>query len=492
MLRRLMLEISGLRKVFPNGVVALDGVDLVVPAGEIVGVIGRSGTGKSTLIRCVNRLEEPTAGTISLEGEDITRMRGPQLRAARRRIGMIFQQFNLLTSRTAAENVALPLEIAGVGRAERRRRAHELLDLVGLGDRGDSYPAQLSGGQKQRVGIARALASEPSLLLSDEATSALDAETTNSVLDLLRRINAELGLTVLLITHEMDVVRRACDSVALLDAGPRRRARPARRGRRARDSRLATGLLPQFGRVEVGEHEAAEELVLFDDADERLAAAVAGRRADRGRSDGAHRRPARHPRARRLPEGGDGMSEWTPLLWEATLETLAMVGVAMLVTIPFGLLLGVLLLLTDRGGLLESPVANRVLGAVVNVGRSVPFIILLVAVIPLTRALVGTTIGTTAAIVPLALATIPFFARIVETALREVPGGLVEAALASGARRREVVRRSWSPRRSPASCPGSPSPRSASSATPPWPAPSVAEASATWPSGTATSATRRR
>ena len=173
-----MLEISGLRKVFPNGVVALDGVDLVVPAGEIVGVIGRSGTGKSTLIRCVNRLEEPTAGTISLEGEDITRMRGPQLRAARRRIGMIFQQFNLLTSRTAAENVALPLEIAGVGRAERRRRAHELLDLVGLGDRGDSHPAQLSGGQKQRVGIARALASEPSLLLSDEATSALDAETT--------------------------------------------------------------------------------------------------------------------------------------------------------------------------------------------------------------------------------------------------------------------------------------------------------------------------
>ena len=155
-----MLEISGLRKVFPNGVVALDGVDLVVPAGEIVGVIGRSGTGKSTLIRCVNRLEEPTAGTISLEGEDITRMRGPQLRAARRRIGMIFQQFNLLTSRTAAENVALPLEIAGVGRAERRRRAHELLDLVGLGDRGDSHPAQLSGGQKQRVGIARALASD--------------------------------------------------------------------------------------------------------------------------------------------------------------------------------------------------------------------------------------------------------------------------------------------------------------------------------------------
>jgi D-methionine transport system ATP-binding protein len=271
-----MLEISGLRKTFPNGVVALDGVDLVVPKGEIVGVIGRSGTGKSTLIRCVNRLEEPTAGTITLEGEDLTRMRGPQLRAARRRIGMIFQQFNLLSSRTAAENVALPLEIAGVGRAERRRRALELLDLVGLGDRGASYPSQLSGGQKQRVGIARALASEPALLLSDEATSALDAETTNSVLDLLRKINAELGLTVLLITHEMDVVRRACDSVALLDAGKVVEHGPLGEVVARPNSRLAAGLLPQFGRVEVGEHEDASELVLFDEeADERLAAAVA-------------------------------------------------------------------------------------------------------------------------------------------------------------------------------------------------------------------------
>ncbi|MBE2319031.1 ATP-binding cassette domain-containing protein [Solirubrobacter sp. CPCC 204708] len=270
-----MLEISGLRKVFPNGVVALDGVDLSVPAGEIVGVIGRSGTGKSTLIRCVNRLEEPTAGTITLDGADITRMGGAELRATRRRIGMIFQQFNLLTSRTAAENVALPLEIAGVGRAERGRRAHELLELVGLGDRGGSYPSQLSGGQKQRVGIARALASEPSLLLSDEATSALDAETTTSVLDLLRRINAELGLTVLLITHEMDVVRAACDRVALLDAGRVVEEGPLGEVVARPGSRLASGLLPSLGRVEVGGHEHAEEVVLFEDAEERLAAAIA-------------------------------------------------------------------------------------------------------------------------------------------------------------------------------------------------------------------------
>jgi D-methionine transport system ATP-binding protein len=261
-----MLEIRGLRKVFPNGVVALDGVDLDVPDGEIVGVIGRSGTGKSTLIRCVNRLEEPTAGQILIDGRDVTRMRGAQLRATRRRIGMIFQQFNLLSSRTAAENVALPLEIAGVPRAERRRRALELLDLVGLADREASHPAQLSGGQKQRVGIARALASEPTILLSDEATSALDAETTNSVLDLLRRINAELGLTVLLITHEMDVVRRVCDSVALLDAG-----RVVEHGRLGEvvgrpGSRLAAGLLPAFGRIEVGADERTREVILLDDA----------------------------------------------------------------------------------------------------------------------------------------------------------------------------------------------------------------------------------
>ena len=264
------IQIRGLRKVFPNGVVALDGVDLDVAAGEILGVVGRSGTGKSTLIRCVNRLEEPTAGSSHIGGSDVNRMRGAQMRATRRKVGMIFQQFNLLTSRTALENVSLPLEIAGASRAERRKRALELLDLVGLADRAGSYPAQLSGGQKQRVGIARALASEPSVLLSDEATSALDAETTGSVLELLRRINAELGLTVLLITHEMDVVRRVCDSVALLDAGRVTEHGPLGEVVARPDSKLATGLLPSFGRVEVDD--AHDVVLLGEDADERIAA----------------------------------------------------------------------------------------------------------------------------------------------------------------------------------------------------------------------------
>ncbi|MBS2535902.1 ATP-binding cassette domain-containing protein [Catenulispora sp. NF23] len=199
---------------------ALDGVDLSVAAGEVYGVVGRSGAGKSTLIRCVNLLERPTSGTVSVAGRELTALSGRQLRAERRRIGMVFQHFNLLSSRSARENVELPLEIGGsLTRRERRARADELLDVVGLADRADAHPAQLSGGQKQRVGIARALAADPHVLLSDEATSALDPETTRSVLRLLKEVNERLGVTVLLITHEMDVVKAVCDSAALMRDG---------------------------------------------------------------------------------------------------------------------------------------------------------------------------------------------------------------------------------------------------------------------------------
>ena len=186
---------------------ALDGIDLSVPAGSILGVIGRSGAGKSTLIRLVNGLEKPTGGRVVVDGTEVSALDERGLRAVRSRVGMIFQHFNLLSSRTAYANVALPLEIAGVAKAEIRTRVEPLLDLVGLADKSHRYPAELSGGQKQRVGIARALATQPKVLLSDEATSALDPETTRSILELLSSINRELGLTILLITHEMSVIR---------------------------------------------------------------------------------------------------------------------------------------------------------------------------------------------------------------------------------------------------------------------------------------------
>ncbi|AMT94669.1 methionine ABC transporter ATP-binding protein [Brevibacterium linens] len=213
-----MIELRALRKVF-GGTVALEEIDLSVPAGEIHGIVGRSGAGKSTLIRCLTGLEKPSSGTVTIDGLNLTHQSGPGLRKARRNIGMVFQHVNLLDSRTALKNVAHPLEIAGVGKAERLAKAQELLDFVGLGDRAKNYPSQLSGGQKQRVGIARALAAEPKVLLCDEPTSALDASTTEQILGLIRSLRDRLGITVLIITHEMAVVREICDSVTLLADG---------------------------------------------------------------------------------------------------------------------------------------------------------------------------------------------------------------------------------------------------------------------------------
>ena len=198
---------------------ALHGVNLQVQPGEVFGIIGRSGAGKSSLVRCINLLNRPTQGRVAVAGTDLTALPPAGLRAARRDIGMVFQHFNLLSSRTVFDNVALPLELAGVEPGEIRKRVAPLLDLVGLAALADRYPAQISGGQKQRVGIARALASRPKVLLSDEATSALDPETTRSILALLQQINRELGLTVVLITHQMQVIRQIAHRVAVMDAG---------------------------------------------------------------------------------------------------------------------------------------------------------------------------------------------------------------------------------------------------------------------------------
>lgn len=207
-------------RVNGSDVVALHPLDLRVESGEIFGIIGHSGAGKSTLIRLINGIERVSAGQLIVDGENIPELDDERLRTLRRRVGMIFQHFNLLTAKTVAENVAFPLHLAGT-RSKRviEQRVAELLDLVGLSAHATKYPSQLSGGQKQRVGIARALACAPKILLCDEATSALDPQTTASVLQLLSDINRQLGLTIVLITHEMDVVRRICDRVAVLDAG---------------------------------------------------------------------------------------------------------------------------------------------------------------------------------------------------------------------------------------------------------------------------------
>ncbi|UQY44969.1 methionine ABC transporter ATP-binding protein MetN [Erwinia sp. PK3-005] len=217
-----MIKLSNITKVFQQGtrtITALSDVSLHVPAGQIYGVIGSSGAGKSTLIRCVNLLERPTSGSVLVDGQELTTLSESQLTLARRQIGMIFQHFNLLNSRTVFGNVALPLELDNTPRATIKARVTELLDLVGLADKQDAWPANLSGGQKQRVAIARALASSPKVLLCDEATSALDPATTRAILELLKDINRRLGITILLITHEMDVVKRICDQVAVISNG---------------------------------------------------------------------------------------------------------------------------------------------------------------------------------------------------------------------------------------------------------------------------------
>lgn len=216
------IRLQGVRKAYGTAtgpVEALRGIDLSIGKGEIFGIIGRSGAGKSSLIRTLNRLEEVSAGQVLIDGQDIGALSTAQLVQLRRRIGMIFQHFNLLASQTVLENLALPLKAAGVGRAVIEQRARELLKLVGLEGKEHAYPSRLSGGQKQRVGIARALMLEPSLLLCDEATSALDPETTQSILALLKHINGALGLTIVLITHEMAVIRQVCDRVAVLEQG---------------------------------------------------------------------------------------------------------------------------------------------------------------------------------------------------------------------------------------------------------------------------------
>ena len=217
-----MIELQHVSKTFENAggrVDALRDVSLTIADGDIYGIIGMSGAGKSTLVRCINMLERPTEGRVIVNGQQLDAMTPAQLRAARREITMIFQRFNLLMQRTCLQNICFPMELAGVGRKEAQAKARQLLELVGLPDKAQAYPAQLSGGQQQRIAIARALATNPKVLLCDEATSALDPKTTRQILELIQDINRKLGITVVVITHQMSVVEEICDSVAILDGG---------------------------------------------------------------------------------------------------------------------------------------------------------------------------------------------------------------------------------------------------------------------------------
>lgn len=217
-----MIELKNVSKTFDSGtgeVDALKNVTLTINDGDIYGIIGMSGAGKSTLVRCINLLEKPSSGEIIVNGERLDTMSPAQLRAARRNITMIFQHFNLLMQRTCLKNICFPMELAGVKKAEAEKRARELLELVGLPDKANAYPAQLSGGQQQRIAIARALATDPKVLLCDEATSALDPKTTRQILELIKDINRKLGITVVIITHQMSVVEEVCNRVAILDNG---------------------------------------------------------------------------------------------------------------------------------------------------------------------------------------------------------------------------------------------------------------------------------
>lgn len=243
-----MIELKNVTKIYPRrgeaDVVALNDLTLTIPEGSIHGIVGESGAGKSTLIRCLTALERPTSGSILVDGTDLATLAESKLRQARRQIGMVFQGANLLDSRTAAQNVAYPLKVAKISKEQREQRVRELFELVGLSGRENSYPSQLSGGQRQRVGIARAVADAPSVLLADEPTSALDMETTDQILQLLRDVRDRTGVTVLVITHEMEVVRKICDSVTLLDHGAIVESGDIQQIAQNPDSQLSLKLLP--------------------------------------------------------------------------------------------------------------------------------------------------------------------------------------------------------------------------------------------------------
>lgn len=453
-----MIELKNLSKHFDTasgGVDAVQDVSLTINDGDIFGIIGLSGAGKSTLVRCINLLERPTEGEVLLDGEDLCKLSPSELRKRRRQITMIFQGFNLLSQRTALANVCYPMEIAGVKKSERIGKARKLLGIVGLSDRENSYPSQLSGGQKQRVAIARALATDPKVLLCDEATSALDPNTTRSILALLKEINEKMGVTIIVITHEMKVVEQICNRVAVLDGGKVVETGNVSDVFVSPKSAMARELiLPKGGAVKdfrggkiirlVFDGGSSFEPVVANICLECRAAVnimgadtkdIGGRAFGQmllqlPEDEGAQKRILGYLDSRGLTYEevkrvmfdsflGEGM---TAIYSSAIYTTLKITLISTLLAYLIGTPLGVLLYCTDKDGIFPNKAVNTIIGFIVNVLRSVPFMILLVMTQPLARALVGTSIGDNAFIVYLLLAAAPFVARMVESRSKRSTG----------------------------------------------------------------------
>ena len=480
-----MIELKHVSKVFETAggrVEALKDISLTIPDGDVYGIIGMSGAGKSTLVRCINMLERPTSGEVIVNGKRLDTMSPAQLRAARRDITMIFQRFNLLMQRNCLDNVCFPMELAGVSRREAASRAQELLETVGLPDKAKAYPAQLSGGQQQRVAIARALATNPKVLLCDEATSALDPKTTRQILELIGDINKKLGITVVIITHQMSVVKSVCNHVAILDDGevvedglvstvfsaPKSAAArhlvfpggadvtvsdPTQERRIRLIFRSAkTTSIPLVARLATEENIAANVISastqkLSEEIYGSMLLGVPAAQFDRaweflsGIEIFRSRRRASVYSNLFSPESIEELTaalqtQFLSAIWETFYVTLLSTAFAIVIGLP----LGVLLVAGERDGVLPLPRwLMSVLNVLINLLRSIPFLILMIMVFPLSRLIIGTTVGTRATIVPLVVAAFPFVARLVESSLRELDPNIIEAAQSMGATPMQII-----------------------------------------------------
>ena len=438
---------------------AVKDVTIHINEGDIYGIVGYSGAGKSTLVRVINLLQVPSAGTITVDGDviyqDQVTLKPAALREKRRDIGMIFQHFNLMAQMTVAENVAFALKHSKLNKEQKNEKVAKLLELVGLADRAENYPAQLSGGQKQRVAIARALANDPKILISDESTSALDPKTTKQILALLQELNKKLGLTIVLITHEMQIVKDIANRVAVMQNGELIEVGSVL------DifSNPKNALTQDFITVATGIDEAMvkinQQAIVKNLPDDSILAHLkyAGSVTDTAIINDIYKQ---YQVSANILFGNIEILDHTPVgelvvilsgetqnleTAKAELENAGVYMTVISFTIGgfLGLVTGLLLVLTRPGGVIENRIVFQILDKITSLFRAIPFIILLAFINPLTYLLLKNTIGPTAALVPLSLAVFPFFARQVQVVLSELDGGVIEAAQASGATFWDIV-----------------------------------------------------